>query len=267
VGEESRGGHPVCGAARCPDRGLLPPQTCGLAGTVEHKASKETDDTPLPRETHLLIDGEVPLEDAAEGRVPQPGPPKPDGSYVPHGLRDGYTPSQPVDLAAWKQQDYVQLPYAQELSLSLSPVIETGARLPTLSIGFGVHGSLGIGGYGDLGDYIVAGDTTGHLQLLQPYAGGGGTTGIFGEVTPVVFISNAPLEKWPGWSVNVGGSIELGFSVGADVVVWKDEQGHHYFGLQITPGIGLGYSPEFALPIEFHGGASHTWKPVWRLKR
>jgi len=49
-----------------------------------YKASKETDDnTPLPRETHLLIDGEVPLEDAAEGRVPQPGPPKPDGSFDP----------------------------------------------------------------------------------------------------------------------------------------------------------------------------------------
>ncbi len=79
-----------------------------------YKASKETDDTPLPRETHLLIDGEVPLEDAAEGRVPQPGPPKPDGSFDPFrgrglwGNEHGPVTSTPksVDLAAWKQQDY-----------------------------------------------------------------------------------------------------------------------------------------------------------------
>ncbi len=82
-----------------------------------YKASKKDDDTPLPRETHLLIDGEVPLEDAAEGRVPQPGPPKPDGSFDPtrgRGLwgneHGPVTPTpQPVDLAAWKQQDYQQL--------------------------------------------------------------------------------------------------------------------------------------------------------------
>ncbi len=153
---------------------------------------------------------------------------------------------------------------------SLSPpMIETGVPLPTLSMGVGAHASVGIGGYGDAGAYIIAKDITEdgwHFQF-QPYAGGG-TTGAFGEVTPVIFISNAPLEKWPGWSVNVGGSVESGWSVGADMVQWKDEQGNHYGGLQLTlPFFGAGGSPEFALPIEFHGGASHTWEPLWRLKR
>ena len=144
---------------------------------------------------------------------------------------------------------------------------ETPAPLPTLSIGFGAHASGGIGVYGDVGFYIAAVDTTGDMAVLQPYAGGGGTTGAFGEVTPVVFISNAPLEKWSGWSVNVGGSIELKFSVGLDGVLWKDEQGHRYFGLQMTPGIGISFSPKFALPVEFHGGITYTWNPLWRRKK
>jgi hypothetical protein len=173
---------------------------------------------------------------------------------------------------AWEQANQRILDITLEAGLRPQaspppPVIETGVQLPTLSIGFGVHASRGIGVYDDVGAYIIAGDTTGDRQLLQPYAGGGGTTGIFGEITPVVFISNAPLEKWPGWSVNVGGSVEFWVSVGVDGVLWKDEQGHHYFGLQITPGVGLGFSPEFALPVEFHSGASYTWEPLWRLKR
>ena len=173
----------------------------------------------------------------------------------------------PVDLSRWKQQDYAQLPYSQELTLHLPLVIETGVKLPTVSIGGGAHGSLGMGIYSDFGSYIVAGDTTGDLQILQPYVGGGGTSGIFAEITGVFFISNAPLEKWPGWSINVGGSVEVLGSIGIDAVLWKDEQGHHYFGLQITPGIGFGFSPEFGLPVEFHGGVSYIIPPLWRLKR
>ncbi len=54
------------------------------------------------------------LADAAEGRAPQPGPPKPDGSFDPfrgRGLWDNehgpVTPTpQPVDVAKWKQADY-----------------------------------------------------------------------------------------------------------------------------------------------------------------
>jgi len=73
------------------------------------KAPPPPDDTPLPRHPHLLLDGEVPVDEAASGRTPQPGPSQPDGSYTPHGLRDGYAPTHPIDLAAWKQQDYNQL--------------------------------------------------------------------------------------------------------------------------------------------------------------
>jgi len=70
------------------------------------KAPEEIADTPLPRHPHLLLDGEAPVDEAASGRVPQPGPSRPDGSCTPHGLRGGYAPTQPVDLAAWKEKDY-----------------------------------------------------------------------------------------------------------------------------------------------------------------
>jgi len=171
---------------------------------------------------------------------------------------------------AWEQanQRILEITLVAGLRPKTPYLMETQASLPILSIGFGVHASGGIGVYGDTGFYVAAVDTTGDMAFLQLYTGGGGTTGVFGEVTPVVFISNAPLEKWPGWSVNVGGSIEGGVSVGADVVLWKDEQGHRYCGLQLTlPLLGVGGSPEFALPIEFHGGASYTRDPLWRLKR
>lgn len=105
------------------------------------------------------------------------------------------------------------------------------------------------------------------MEILQPYVDGGGTTGIFGEITPVIFISNTPLEKWPGWSVNGGGSVETLFSGGVDIVVWTDAQGHYYFGIQISPGIGIGGSPEFALPVEVHGGVSYLFNALWRRKR
>ena len=72
---------------------------------LTHPAPAEDADDhapPLPRQTGLLIDGEVPLNAAASGRIPQPGPTMPDGSYTPHGLREGYAHPQPVDLAKWK---------------------------------------------------------------------------------------------------------------------------------------------------------------------
>ena len=70
------------------------------------KAPEESNDAPLPRHPHLLVNGEAPLDEAASGRAPQPGPSRPDGSYTPHGLREGYVPTQSIDLAAWKQIDY-----------------------------------------------------------------------------------------------------------------------------------------------------------------
>ena len=45
-----------------------------------------SEDATLPHagKTHLLLDGEVPLDQAASGRTPQPGPTKPDGSFDPY---------------------------------------------------------------------------------------------------------------------------------------------------------------------------------------
>ncbi len=52
------------------------------------------------------LDGEAPL-DAASGRTPQPGPPRPD---------DGDAHLQPVDIAKWKQADYGQMAHAREVA-------------------------------------------------------------------------------------------------------------------------------------------------------
>ena len=80
------------------------------------KDDNKGEDPPRPRCISITIDGEVPLDQAALGRTPQPGPPRPDGSYTPHGLRDGYAHSQPVDIALWKQADYGQMGHAREVT-------------------------------------------------------------------------------------------------------------------------------------------------------
>ena len=66
--------------------------------------------------TRHPLGSKVPLGQAASGRTPQPGPPTPDGSYTPHGLREGYAHPQPVDLAKWKQADYGQMAHAHEVA-------------------------------------------------------------------------------------------------------------------------------------------------------
>jgi len=61
------------------------------------KAPEESNDAPLPRHPRLLLDGEVPLDEAASGRVPQPGPSQPDGSFDPHrgrGLWGAHSPER-----------------------------------------------------------------------------------------------------------------------------------------------------------------------------
>jgi len=61
------------------------------------KAPEETNDAPLPRDPHLLVDGEVPVDEAASGRAPQPGPSRPDGSFDPHrgrGLWGAHSPER-----------------------------------------------------------------------------------------------------------------------------------------------------------------------------
>ncbi|RME57859.1 RHS repeat-associated core domain-containing protein, partial [Candidatus Parcubacteria bacterium] len=145
-----------------------------------------------------------------------------------------------------------------------SPESDSG---PTVSVGVGFHANGGAGVYGDTGLYVIAIDTKGHAQMFQPFAGGGGTTSMFGEITPVLFVSNAPLSKWPGWSANVGASVEIGPSIGVDKIWFKDQQGKLYHGIQISPGVGVGATIPFPmLPIEFHAGPAYTWPPILRIK-
>ncbi len=85
----------------------------------------------------------MPLEEAAEGRTPQPGPPRPDGSYIHHGLRKGYVTERPVDLASWKQADYGQMAHNKHSQHARNNAIERiligliaiGAGVPTTILG------------------------------------------------------------------------------------------------------------------------------------
>ena len=200
--------------------------------------------------------------------------PHPDG-WPPLPYPDGGPPnptpapsSTPVDTTPSKSTPTPSPAEVAETWLGNLEESLSGSQLRPRSIGIGGHVSGGLGVYGDLGVYGFTADTGGDVGFVQLYVGGGGTTGIFGEITPVIFISNAPLEKWPGPSVNVGGSVETGFSFGLDLVLWKDKQGHHYYGVQLTlPVFGAGGSPEFALPVEFHGGLSYTFNALWRRKK
>ena len=88
---------------------------------LTHPAPAEDADDhapPLPRQTSLLVDGEVPLDQAASGRTPQPGPPTPDGSYTPHGLREGYVRKNNDSGLYWQNTD--------ERLVSLPPIILKG---------------------------------------------------------------------------------------------------------------------------------------------
>ncbi len=60
------------------------------------KDDDKGEDPPHPRRIPITLDGEVPLDQAASGRTPQPGPTRPDGSYTPHGLRDAMPTRNPL---------------------------------------------------------------------------------------------------------------------------------------------------------------------------
>ena len=135
---------------------------------------------------------------------------------------------------------------------------------PEGSIAVGFHVSGGMPGwYVDGGIYIFAADTSGNFHLFQPFIGGGGTTSFFGEASPVVLVSNAPLTAIQGISVNVWGSAEALGSAGGDIISFSDKYNQHYGGVQIS-SLGIGFS--IPTPFEFHGGATNTFKPLWRGK-
>ena len=94
------------------------------------KAPSPPDDTPLPREPYLLLDGEVPLDEAASGRVPQPGPSRPDGSFDPHrgrglwGNEHGPVTPTPADLAFDAEVGDEALTSEDEVSVQAGPLPE-----------------------------------------------------------------------------------------------------------------------------------------------
>ncbi len=118
------------------------------------------------------------------------------------------------------------------------------------------------GWYGDIGIYIFAIDTSGSIAFLQLFVGGGGTTSFFGEITPVVMVSNAPLSALAGNSVNVGGSVNWAPSYGVDAITFQDAYAQRYEGIQFSAfDLGGPFTPVKKIPVEFHGGATHTFEP------
>jgi len=101
------------------------------------KAPKETGDTPLPHKTRPLMDGEVPLEGAAEGRVPQPGPS--DGAFDPHrghgpgGNEQGPVTPAPAD-AEGQSGETTMSQKSQEHHLPMPYPFHPPGNLPPLEI-------------------------------------------------------------------------------------------------------------------------------------
>jgi len=139
-------------------------------------------------------------------------------------------------------------------------------KLPDFSVSVGGHLSGGIALYGDAGVYLASMDSHGHASFFQGFLGAGATAIGFVEATPIVLITDSPVDKLPGTSVNAGGSIEDGGSIGGDIVLFSDPVTKQiYKGLQLSVP-GLGWAPASPLiPLEFHGGASHTFNPLFEV--
>ena len=110
------------------------------------------------------LDGEAPL-DAASGRTPQPGPPRPDG---------GHAHSQPVDIAKWKLADYGHMAHAREVAATIKeePWWQRGWLSSPIGYGSLVGGVIG---------GIIGGITLGPAGLIGGAAVGATTGAMWGS--------------------------------------------------------------------------------------
>lgn len=114
-----------------------------------------------------------------------------------------------------------------------------------------MSGFLGAGVRGDV-SFIV--DGRGNLGFAVDIGGGGYNAVGFNRFGPFLTITNAPsIEKVQGWSVQLGGQIGNGASVGGEKVLFRDEI-QRYEGLSIAGGMAL-IGP---WPGEIHATAVHT---------
>jgi hypothetical protein len=122
-------------------------------------------------------------------------------------------------------------------------------------------GTLQFGGAGNLflgagirGDIGVAMDFKGNIAILGSY-GGGGYSAAGGGVGGYFTVTNAPsVNHLEGPSVQVGGQLGQGETLGAEAVFFKGPGREQYRGLSISSNTAL-IGP---WPGEFHGTATDT---------
>jgi hypothetical protein len=131
----------------------------------------------------------------------------------------------------------------------------------------GLSGTAGAALYFSGSMDIFAIDSHGNIALFTPSIGGGGLlpAACEGAVT-IIWTDADNVEQLEGWSMVIGGSVELEGSVGAERVFFKDpETGQKFNGVIVTIGLGEA-SP---IPAEGHVGVNHTWNflPIFNLYR
>ena len=120
-------------------------------------------------------------------------------------------------------------------------------NLPEGTVSIGLGGAI-FGGLGARGGAELAFDTQGNVALFAG-GGGGGYLGVgFNNVGPNVKITNAPtVDKLKGWSVQLGASAGEVASIGGEWVMFSDDKGTKYHGINIAGGAAL-QGP----PVEVH---------------
>jgi len=123
----------------------------------------------------------------------------------------------------------------------------------TFQIGVQVNGGLGGGGTTGFGIIIGHSDKNGLQIGTYESAGGGGYSGWSGSITiEGAWSSNENINSINGPTGTVGGSVDLGISVGGEVNIPTDgTTDKSYAG-------SLGFGVE-SVPVEGHGFVVNTW--------
>ena len=123
----------------------------------------------------------------------------------------------------------------------------------TLQIGFQGLGGAGLGGTSGVGVVIGYSNENGFQYGTYEYIGIGGYSGISGSgAIEGIWSSNKNIKDLAGVTANVGGSIDVGISVGVESNIPTDAK----IGKSYSGSIGIGAGP---VPVEQHGLIGKTF--------
>ena len=133
-------------------------------------------------------------------------------------------------------------------------------RSGTYSSGINVSLAWGGGGYASAGWAV---DLNGNVGLVFSGGGGGGTPSV--GLSRYHTTTNAnDIYDLGGFSMQTGGSIDLGISVGGEYTMFQDgESGEIYQGVTVSGGISL---PALVIPVELHGEVGKSYVIGFNIK-